>query len=146
MIREILRDYIIGELTDITDELATYPFTTGVLTPAVFTTQSIPEDSKYPVIFIGPSLGGDRFGARGYKGGDFQCDIFMYTNKVKSLKTFENLSRDLWDGLNRGNIESYVPTGWNSWGVRADLPIGTSDKDGFPGYRILVSLRLLETS
>lgn len=142
-LKDALRRLILTN-SDITDDLATWEFTTGISTPAVFTSRVIPEGCAYPAIII-DEASASNWGCRDKKGGDFAGRIRVYDDKDSSGVTLSLISKRVWLLVDRANLDSYlIPDGFNCGGVWADPPAALEDQEGFPGYIVNVRALLLE--
>ena len=141
MIKKALRDLLVSD-SSITDDLAEYEFTSGVLTPAIFTGRKIPDNANYPVIFITLDGGPSDFSTRTQQGADVGVSLTVFDDKDQSDVELFTLAEKVWKKIHQKSIADLLPT-YEDWGMRADFPSNISDKDTFPGYVIRANLRLL---
>ena len=139
MIAEALRNLIIAS-PSIVSSLATYEFTTGVPTPAVFTTDVIPDDAGYPSVIINEG-GGTLFGTRAQKGASQGVNIRIYGDKNRNTTVLRALAWSIWSLVHRSSL---TITGFTPAITIADPPSALSDPDNFPGYIISVRTTVLE--
>lgn len=126
---------------EITGSLATFQLT-GVTMPAIFTFEPAPRDCTSPHVTISGSGAGNRFECRDGRGGEPLFDVKLWGDKTRSRRELRELAILVWRTLDRCNltIESYAEAG-----VFADYPTPLDDPDGFPGFRIPVKVRIMET-
>ena len=127
----------------ITDRLASYNFTTGVSSPAIFTIDVIPEDSGYPAIIIDED-GGISEGSFGFKGANTYCTVRLYDDKDRTSLVVKDIAWDLYKLLDRSEITFPAGSGFYSAWVIASPPRKLSDIDGFPGYAIDLTINIFE--
>ncbi len=141
MIKKAIHDLLLTNST-IVAALETYEFTTDTSTPAIFTGDILPENVKFPAIHI-QLIGGVKFGCRSKKGADFMGDVTIYSDK-KTTDDIEGTAIELFRVLDQVSIQSYLGTGWEDWGLRADPPQKVHDSNDFPGYRVAYRLRSIK--
>jgi hypothetical protein len=137
---EAVRNLVVAD-TDMRARLATYEFTTDVPSPAVFTTEVIPENCDYPAVIVN-RVGGVDFGTRGREGEDTLLSVRIYGDRSRAqdlLRRAANILRRL---LNRAELT--VTDGYRAFRCIADPPSAIPDPDGFPGYLITVRVLQLE--
>jgi len=132
---------LISNITQITDKLSTYQFTSGTDSPAIFTSYEMYDDSARAAIIITEDSG-DNAGTRGQKGGEQGAEIRILGNKQTSDQLLRDIATLVWENLDRSAL---LISGFDSKGVYADLPIRVFDLDGFPGYSIAVRVLLLKS-
>jgi len=131
MIKEAIHALIIAD-SDITDLLATFEFTTGVSSPAVFTTDVIPSDAENPAIRI-DAQGGPSWGSWGQGGGESTGVVEVFGDKETNANDLLVIARKIKELLYRNEISV---TGYEDAGLYADEPIKFTDPEGYPGYRV----------
>ena len=141
MIAEGIHALIIAD-SAVCADLTTYQFGTGAETPAVFTTDVIPEDAALPAVIIN-ECGGPAWGTRGRKGADVLTRVRVYGNKTRDTSALRDLAWRIWRLINRSVI---TPSDADFVSCRtiADPPLLVPDPDGFPGYSIDVRAIVLE--
>lgn len=144
MIKSALGDVLVGDASVIAG-LATYEFTTGVPTPAVFNTRQIPRDSARPAIGIDQIAGDAEFGTRRSKGGTAFIDLLIYGDKTRSDRDLELLAWNVWSLIHRINLRPYLTgSGLCSPKCVTGPPEETLDEEGFFGYRLPVQVTFFE--
>jgi len=137
VIEEGIRDYLLAHVTP--GRLGSYDFGDGA-EAAIFTVDPLPSDQCLPAIQILES-GGVRFGTRARKGAQQYADVTVYGPKHRSAATLRDIAFEVWKLLERANLELR-----DACAVLciADPPARFTDPDGFPGFRIAVSVTFLE--
>lgn len=138
MILEAVRTVLLAD-TDVTDALAEYDFGDGG-SPAIFTTDPIPEDSGLPAIVL-TMQEGIPWGTRSQRGAEADVYARMYDNKTQSSERVRNLAWDVREAIERAAL---TLDGYEEVGVYADTPMISPDPEGFPGYRLRITVRILE--
>jgi len=139
MILKAVRDVIVAD-AGVTAQLETYDFGAGD-EPAVFTIDPIPADAKLPAVVV-TQPSGDDWGTLDLRGAEVDVDVRVYGDKNRSRKALHDLAWDLWELLNWAELT--VP-GYERWGCFASGPPGElTDPDGFPGYLVPLTVRILE--
>ncbi|KKL72174.1 hypothetical protein LCGC14_2087510, partial [marine sediment metagenome] len=118
-----------------------YEFTSGVTSPAIFTTDVIPENAELPAIIIN-EFGGPAWGSRGREGGDVLIRVRVYDDKNRETSTTRRIAWAVRKSLNRARLN--MTNGYDAHRVIADVPALAPDVDGFPGYMIDVRAIVLE--
>jgi hypothetical protein len=131
---EAVRNRILED-TYLTSRLATYEFTTGVASPAVFTTDVVPQDCSNPAVLITRD-GGSFYGTRGRKGHESVVIIHVRGDRTRAHDELRRTAFFLRRLLNRAGLE--VTDGYRAFRCIADPPATAPDPDGFPGYAITV--------
>ncbi len=112
--------------------------------PAIFTAE-IPDDCGLPAIVIN-DIGGTRWGTRGQKGAELAVDVTIYGKNLLSKKVIRDLAYKIWHLLNRHELSPWLEAeGYDNWGCLADPPTATNDGNGFPGFTVKVTVRVLKT-
>jgi len=142
MIKGVLHSWLSAD-SEITSALATYQFTTGVDSPAIFTSRVIPKNASFPAIII-DELGGPEFDTRSVLGADIGGDIRVYGDKNVSAKVLEDLALNIWARVHRAALDALLETkGYDNLGCRCQYPGQLDDPDGYPGYVMPYSVRVL---
>lgn len=131
---------LISATPAITNQLATWDFGAG-LVPALFTLDPIPTNCRHPVISI-IETGGPRWGSFECSGGYFSASVRVYDDKLRSRKRARDIAQLLWELLDLANL---VIPGYDDVGTYADMPQELTDPDGFPGFLIPVTMRLIKS-
>ncbi len=139
-LREALRRLIAQEAT-LTAGLASYEFTTGEPTPAIFAEQA-PPDAVFPCVLL-RELGGEAWGTRGRRGGVFRVEATVYLERATNCALADELSDRLWRLLNRAGLNEWLE-GYENLLCQAEPPAPVTDRDGYPGRRVMVRAWLLE--
>lgn len=142
MIAAALRTVLLGKVP-ITSMLATYEFTTGSPTPAIFVMDDFPENAENPSILL-EEMGTDHWGCRDRRGGKSNIDVYVRVNKGRSVADLDALALAVWEALNRCDISSSL-VNYEDWGVVADPPAKSPDSEEFPGRLIQVRASYLES-
>jgi hypothetical protein len=145
MIADSLRDLILTD-AGVTDALATWEFSTGTPSPAVFTTEIIPEDCEHPAVIVN-EFGGVPVGTRSQAGAETLARIRVYGDKDGSpghLPVIREVAWNIWKLVNRADLNPYTEgRGYNAVLCSADPPRLMADPDGFPGFEISVRVQVL---
>jgi hypothetical protein len=113
--------------------------------PAIFT-QELPEDCPLPAIVI-QELPGSDDGCRTLRGGEAKLEIQVFGDKGLGRGDFRQLARDIWDLVDRADLSEYLnELGFDDLGCSAAFPSAFNDENGFPAYRIPLTMRVLEKS
>ncbi len=139
MILDAIQTLLVNDTT-LTDQLAVYDFGDGNK-PAIFTVDPMPTDANHPAVIITTVGGTSDFGTRAKKGGETRADVRVYNDKGYSRSTLDSIAWRLWDLLERGTLDI---DGYEEVGVSCSPPIIAPDPDGFPGYRLECTIRILE--
>lgn len=123
--------------------LATYEFTDGANSPAIFTTPVIPEDASYPAVIVGDIVSSSPFGTRDQRGGESLLEVRVYADKDRTNDDIVDLANAIWRCLDRSSLDLSAD-GYAASMCMADPPISLVDEDGFPGYLIRVKIRFHE--
>lgn len=121
----------------ITDYLATYRSN-----PAVLDVDPVPEDCDYPAVLIRGPVSGDRSGTRGSKGSDTDYDVVLYGEKSYSWSELRQVAWKIWEVLERAD---FTLEGYESVGVQAAPPVTAPDPDGYPGFRVSVTVHSIKS-
>lgn len=120
--------------------LATYDFGSGP-EPAIFTIDPIPEDAALPAIVI-TEIGGTNFETRDTYGAEVTLDVRAYDEKTRSRAAVEQIAWRIQHVLHHTPL---IISGCEEVGCYAEVPQHMADDRGFPGYRVQVMVRFLET-
>jgi hypothetical protein len=131
---EAMRNLIVQD-TDMRARLATFEFTTGVLSPAVFTTPVIPQDCDNPAVIIS-RVGGTDFGTRSREGEDTFVEVRVYGDRLRPHDVLRRTATILSRLLDRARLT--MSDGFEAFRCIADPPVLIPDPDGFPAYMIAV--------
>jgi hypothetical protein len=113
--------------------------------PAIFT-ESLPEDCPLPAIVV-HDVGGNDWGCRDRVGAEARMEVQVFGDKSFSRGTLRQLARDLWKLVNRADLSQHLAEiGFEDWGCQADLPQAFNEENGFPAYRIQITVRALSES
>lgn len=131
--------------TSLTNLLKVYQFTTGVDSPALFTSKVMPKDAKYPAVFITEPHKNGSFGCRGQRGAELGVDIRVFGDHTTSDAELRAVGEEVWDLMDRADMSTELAAnGMEDWGCVASTPQPVTDEDGFPGYLVQVTVRVLE--
>jgi hypothetical protein len=139
MILPAIRDVIVND-AGVVAQLATYEFTRGTKTAAVFTTAVIPMDSERPAIRI-IEFSSIPWGVRDSRGAEIMVDVDVWGNKNTSQKALRDLAYDVWRLLDRSEPNT---TGYTVVVMMCDSPVEITDEDEFPGYVIRCRVKVIE--
>ena len=140
MIKKALHDKLIA-ITNVTAALAAYPFSTGSAeTPAVFAGRRIPEDAKFPCIFIRNSAASD-WSVRSLKGAEAWFDVQIYANKNVTERALSNIAWNVWKEL---DCTSLTVEEYDCKACVADPPQQLNGDDDYPMYNVKVKVSILE--
>lgn len=141
MLAEALRDVLLTS-TAITDELATYEFTTSSPEPAIFTTDVVPENADFPAVIINEVQGGIVFGGtRAKKGAEPAAQVRFLGDKDRNSTKIRSLAWVAWRLLSRSEPTDDV---FKIFRVVADPPQLLDDEDGFPTWIIIIRAAAIE--
>ena len=129
--------------TILTSKLSTFQFTSGIDSPAIFTTHRLPDTASYPAMLIRQVETDFDFGTQAKRGGDVFLDIFVYTDKEFNNEVIREIAMIAWQLIDRQHLSAYLGD-YRDWGVNAEPPRETTDEDGFPAYVIRTRIRILE--
>jgi len=140
VLAESVRDLIVNDASAVVN-LATWEFTTGVSSPAVFTDDRIPSEGNRPCVRIN-EVGGVDWGTRGRPGMIAAVGVRILGNRNMSSKTLREIAMAVHDAVHRADIDAYTNgRGYEGIGCFAEPPSAIEDEGGFPGY--LISLRII---
>ena len=125
----------------VTDPLATYAFGdhSGGVLPAIFVGEA-PESCEEPLIEI-TSDGGQSGGLRGVRGGDWQGEVRVYGERLRTNKSLYQAAMAIWRTLDR---EFVTPDGFALTQLQCSLPATLPRAGGFPGYRMSLNAEMEE--
>ena len=125
----------------VTALLATHDFDGVADAPAIFTVDPIPRDAAHPALNI-VQVSGETWGTLDKRGAEADVDVTVWDNKVISTKNLRALAQILWRTL---DWATPIVAGYEEIGMWADPPRFVHDPDGFPGFVISCTCRILET-
>jgi len=131
---------LLASNADILSQLAQFDFGDGSNRPAIFTESVVPRTCGNPAIVIEQDDGGE-FETRGRRGAIVRARLTVWGDKNATGKPLRSLAFDVWRLLDRS---TYMATGYKAWPIVATVPAFITDGDGFPGYRITATTRILE--
>jgi len=139
---EAVRAYLMNQ-SNLIAHLSTYDFGDGAV-PSVFTTDPIPEDleitpDNYAVVLT--LIGGTRWGTRDKKGAETAIDIRIFGARERSTAALRAAAWAAWVSLERATLSI---AHYEEVGCLAEAPEQGVDTDGYPFYRIRVTVRILE--
>ena len=139
MIEDSIRHLLVADAA-IIGRLGTYEFTTGTATPAVFNYAPAPKDAACKLITIS-TVDAASWGTMDCRGGELVCDVQVWGNKDTSLVELAELAQDVWQLLDWSVL---AVGGYEGWGVFCSPPVFLRDDNGFPGYNIETTARIME--
>ena len=139
MIAAALRSRILAS-SQIAGELAQYDAGGGPA-PAVFTALPAPADCPQPLIIVSEE-GGEPWGTRAKRGAEVAAVVTLRGDKSRSEKSLSELAQQLWLQLHRAEL---TLSGFAEVGCLARPPERAVDAQGFPEYRVRVTVRVLES-
>ena len=134
-----IRDALLAD-SDVTDGLSTFDFGGASEQAAIFDRQPIPRDADLPAVAVDLAAGGN-WGTRGYRGAEMVVDVQIWGEKGTSRAGLRDTAWAIFRCLDRATL---ALTGYTEVGVQARPPRTSPDPDGFPGYLLEVSIRILE--
>ena len=123
---------LIGANATIVAKLA--PFGGGA---AIFDFAPAPAHCNQPLITVEED-GGAWTGTRDTRGMRMRATVTIWGNKTYSRALLRDLSKLVWEVLDRQNLTLVAP--YCERGVWADAPREVTDRDNFPGYIIPVEV------
>lgn len=139
MIAAALRSRILAS-SQIAGQLAQYD-SGGGAEGAVFTALPAPEDCPQPLVTIAEE-GGAPWGTRAKRGAEISARVTLRGDKSRSEKSLGELAQQLWLQLHRAEL---TLSGFDEVGCTARPPERSADAQGFPEYRIGVTVRMIES-
>jgi hypothetical protein len=139
MIAAALRSRILAD-SQLAGQLALYDAGAGPAA-ALFTALPAPADCPQPLITISEE-GGTPWGTRAQRGAESAALVTLRGDKSRSEKALSELAQQLWLRLHRAEL---TLSGFTEVGCLARPPERAADPQGFPEYRIRVTVRLLES-
>ena len=120
---------------------ASFDFGTGEgVKPGVFTV-TIPESARNPVALVFVS-GSESFATRGRKGWNAEVTVRLRGDKLSNAEAFSTLAEDVATALDREESAPFLPTGYDSTQITAQLPT-VSLEDDFLQAEIKTRVRYL---
>lgn len=125
----------------IAERLAKWDFGSGTYSPAIFTTDPIPDECGHPAIIITQDGGGE-WGDRGHRGQDVIGSIVVWGEKYGSDRGLIALAQLIWSTLNKAAL---TLSSFDECGVDLDPPQRIVDDLGYPGYLLNWRIAIIES-
>jgi len=122
--------------------LGSYDFGGGDYGPAIFTEHPAPRNAPNPVLCVTMAGESERVAlSRAQRGGILQVTLNFWFDKGTSDQDNRRLPLAVYKHFDRSRFA--LESGWENAGCSCTLPGKMTDKDGFPGYQMILAIRVV---